>query len=117
MKCVLFVLLMLPPALWGQSEIAPGTILPVRLNSSVRSARDRPGELLSARIMQDVPLGNGSKIKSGAGGSPSPRICALSPACWKSTKRKFRKQAQIAEAMSLTGTRYKSAVRPTITEA
>lgn len=67
MKClILAAFLMLSSALFGQSSIPAGTILPVQLNSALKSEKIRPGQVVSARIMQDVPLPGGSKIKSGA---------------------------------------------------
>src|SRR6202022_477494 len=45
------------------AAIPPGTILPVRLNSSLSSAESKPGQIISARIMQDVPLATGGKIR------------------------------------------------------
>ena len=50
----------------GAAVIPAGTILPVRLNSSVSSWRTRPGQIITARIMQDVPLANGGKIREGS---------------------------------------------------
>lgn len=46
--------------------IPAGTILPVRLNSTLSSAKCKPGEIISARVMQDVPLPNGGTIRAGA---------------------------------------------------
>src|SRR5258708_12153956 len=46
--------------------IPPGTILPVRLNSSLSSTETKPGQIISARIMQDVPLATGGKIREGS---------------------------------------------------
>ena len=48
------------------AAIPPGTILPVRLNSSLSSAESKPGQIISARIMQDVPLVTGGKIREGS---------------------------------------------------
>jgi hypothetical protein len=50
----------------GAAVIPAGTILPVRLNSSLSSWRTRPGQIITARIMQDVPLANGGKIREGS---------------------------------------------------
>ncbi|HUI53053.1 MAG TPA: TrbI/VirB10 family protein [Terriglobales bacterium] len=47
-------------------SIPPGTILPARLNQSFSSKNTKPGQLLTARIMQDVPLPNGQKIPAGS---------------------------------------------------
>ena len=61
---VLISILLLAAALSAQEVIPSGTILPVELNSSVRS--NKPPEKISARIMQDVPLSNGTKIPAGS---------------------------------------------------
>jgi hypothetical protein len=49
----------------GGSAIPPGTILPVRLNSAISSAKSRPGQVITGRIMQDVPLSRGVRIRAG----------------------------------------------------
>jgi len=46
--------------------IPPGTILPVRLNSTLSSAKCRTGQVITGRIMQDVPLSPGVRIKEGS---------------------------------------------------
>jgi hypothetical protein len=46
--------------------IPAGTILPVRLNSTVSSAKSKPGQVITGRIMQDVPLSSGIRIKEGS---------------------------------------------------
>ena len=67
MKEFLFVtLIAFSTQLFGQDKIPVGTILPVQLNSSLRSDKARVGEQISARIMQDVPLPGGRKIHAGA---------------------------------------------------
>jgi len=67
MKQLLFVtLIALSTPLFCQDKIPAGTILPVQLNSSLRSDRARAGEQVSARVMQDVPLPEGRKIHAGA---------------------------------------------------
>jgi len=48
------------------ATIPPGTILPIRLNSSLSSSKIQPGQIITARIMQDVPLANGGKIREGS---------------------------------------------------
>jgi hypothetical protein len=45
--------------------IPPGTILPVRLNSAVSSVKSWPGQVITGRIMQDVPLSPGVRIPAG----------------------------------------------------
>jgi len=67
MKQLLFVtLIAFTVQLFAQDKIPVGTILPVQLNSSLRSDRARAGERISARVMQDVPLPRGRKIHAGA---------------------------------------------------
>ena len=46
--------------------IPAGTILPVRLNSTLSSAKSKPGQIITARIMQDIPLSSGTRIKEGS---------------------------------------------------
>ena len=46
--------------LFAQITIPPGTILPVALNSSLNSRNARVGHVITARVMQDVPLPHGS---------------------------------------------------------
>jgi hypothetical protein len=48
-----------------QIQIPAGTILPLRL-PSLSSQKNKKGDLIKARIMQDVPLPNGEKIRAGA---------------------------------------------------
>ena len=47
-------------------EIPAGTVLPVRLNHDLSSKTAHQGQVLSGRIMQDVPLPNNRKIPEGA---------------------------------------------------
>ena len=56
MKSLLASLLVLSAAGWGQNAIPAGTVLPARLNSTVDSRKAKPGQPITARIMQDVPL-------------------------------------------------------------
>src|SRR5258705_6376520 len=50
----------------GTAAIPPGTILPIRLNSSLSASKTQLGQIITARIMQDVPLANGGKIREGS---------------------------------------------------
>lgn len=43
-----------------------GTILSVRLNTSLSATKSKPRQVISGRIMQDVPLPNGLKIREGS---------------------------------------------------
>lgn len=47
-------------------EIPLGTVLPVRLNHGMSSKTAKPGQVVTGRIMQDVPLPNNEKIPEGA---------------------------------------------------
>lgn len=62
----LVVLLSAAVGALGQDAVPGGTILPVQLNSSLRSNGARAGQTISARIMQDVPLDGHWKIRAGA---------------------------------------------------
>jgi hypothetical protein len=46
--------------------IPPGTVLPVALSSTLDAKKDKPGQKIEGRLMQDVPLAPGEKIKAGA---------------------------------------------------
>jgi len=60
------VLAIFAPVLWAQTEIRAGTILPVALSSSLNSRKLKPGQVVKARVMQDVPLAPHRKIPEGA---------------------------------------------------
>ena len=55
-----------PPVVPAQDSIPPGTVLPIRLDNSLSSRKSKPGEALTGRIMQDVPLGPRLSIHRGA---------------------------------------------------
>jgi hypothetical protein len=46
--------------------IPSGTILPIRLNSTISFAKSKPGQVITGRIMQDVPLSSGATIRAGS---------------------------------------------------
>ncbi len=67
MKQIVWVgLIAFATQLSGQSSIPAGTILPVQLNSSINPQKVGPGQVITARVMQDVPLSPGTKIRAGA---------------------------------------------------
>jgi hypothetical protein len=67
MKRMLWIGLMLfSPHLFAQGAIPAGTILPIALNSSLNSRKVKAGQVITARVMQEVPLLSGSKIREGA---------------------------------------------------
>lgn len=58
-------------------SVPPGTILPVRLGS-LSSQKAKKGDMIKARIMQDIPLENGAKLR--AGSRVLGRVIDVSPA-------------------------------------
>jgi len=67
MKSITIVtLLFLAAASFAQNPIPSGTILPVKLSSSLNSKTSKAGEKLIGSLAQDVPLASGSKIHVGA---------------------------------------------------
>ena len=50
----------------GALTIPSGTILPVRLNSTISSTNCKPGQEITGRIMQDVPLPSGMTVRAGS---------------------------------------------------
>ena len=59
-------LLALATGSFGQNAIPDGTILPLQLNSSLNSKKSKPGQVVTARLMQDVPLPSGERIRAGS---------------------------------------------------
>ena len=47
-------------------QIPPDTILPIMATSTVDSTKAKPGDRLSGKLMQDVPLPSGQSIRTGA---------------------------------------------------
>lgn len=66
MKTFILSLLLFPAMAFAQNTIPAGTIFPVQLNSSLSSLKSKPGQTITARVMQDVPLSPGNKIHAGA---------------------------------------------------
>lgn len=50
----------------AQQTVPSGTILPVRLNSAINRKKSQPGKIVTARLMQDVQLGNGMRFRAGS---------------------------------------------------
>lgn len=59
------IVLLLSAGSFAQEAIPAGTILPVRLNSSLKASKLRPGQEVSARLNQDVPLPAKHRIRAG----------------------------------------------------
>ncbi len=67
MKRILWIVVVVCAApLFGQQTIPAGTVIPVALNSSLNSHKSKVGQTISARIMQDVPLAAGARIRAGS---------------------------------------------------
>ena len=66
MKRLALIVLLLSAGSFAQDAIPAGTILPVQLNTSLKAAKARPGQTVSARLMQDVPLPATRKIPAAA---------------------------------------------------
>jgi len=67
MKPILWItLIIFAGQLFAQNTIPAGTILPVSLNTSLNSRKLGSGQVITARVMQDVPLFSGSTIPAGA---------------------------------------------------
>lgn len=66
------------PAGHQTTDIPLGTILAIRLVSSMSSAKSKPGQRITAKIMQDVPLPSGKTIPKGS--KVIGKIVATSPA-------------------------------------
>lgn len=62
MRALIAMLMLVPCSLAVAQQIPPGTALPVMLNSTLDARRAKPGQPISGRIMQDVPLPDGAKI-------------------------------------------------------
>jgi len=58
-------LLLLNSLAFAQSQIPAGTILPVRLSTTINSRKAKAGEKLSAKLMQPVDLGSGEQLRPG----------------------------------------------------
>jgi hypothetical protein len=68
-KSVVFALtaaLLLSFAGAAAQEIPAGTVLPVMLNSTLDAGRNQPGWMITGKIMQAVPLPDGSAIPKGS---------------------------------------------------
>jgi len=60
------VVAILISALGFAQDIPVGTVLPVMMSTSLDSGRSKPGDKLTGRLMQDVALGPGERIRAGA---------------------------------------------------
>ena len=63
---VVAVLSLLFAAFSSSQEIPAGTVLPVMMSTTMDSGKSKPGDRISGRLMQDVVLPSGVRLKSGA---------------------------------------------------
>jgi hypothetical protein len=74
----LFSVFALSTVLTAQTYIPAGTIIPARLSSALDAKKCKPGDTVTAKVAQDVPLDNGAKIKAGT--RITGEILAVTPA-------------------------------------
>jgi hypothetical protein len=88
MKRTLWIsLIMLSAQLFAQNTIPAGTILPLSLNSPLNSRKLKAGQVITARVMQDVPLSAGSTLHAGA--KVMGHVTNVNPAMGKSGAQVF----------------------------
>ncbi len=89
MKAILLAIVVaLSTGLLAQNAIPSGTMLPVSLSSSLNSEKSKPGQAITARIMQNVPLAAGSTIHAGT--RVMGHVVSVTPASGGSAKVSFR---------------------------
>lgn len=67
MRTVIGALALLLAAMCSHAQQIPsGTLLPTMLDNTLDSNKTKPGEEISAKLMQDVPLADGTKLKRDA---------------------------------------------------
>lgn len=66
-KSIAIVLgLLVAASAYAQNPLPAGTILPASLSTSIDTQKAKPGQRVIARIMQDVPLPDGTSIPAGS---------------------------------------------------
>jgi hypothetical protein len=65
-RITIAIFLLFAATSFAQGGIPGGTILPVKLNSSLNSKKSKAGQEITGRLAQDVPLASGLKIHAGA---------------------------------------------------
>lgn len=51
---------------FAQISIPPGTVIPVALHGSLSTTKSKAGQMVKARVMQEIPLSDGRKVHAGA---------------------------------------------------
>jgi len=63
---LLFVGMAFAATMTAQTKIPVGTVIPVELESVMNAGKVHPGQAITAKVAQDVPLDNAMKIKAGS---------------------------------------------------
>ena len=66
LQSIIAVMILLVAAVAFGQQIPAGTVLPVMSNTTVEAGKSKPGDKVSARLMQDVGLPSGDRIRRGA---------------------------------------------------
>ncbi|HUO33681.1 MAG TPA: hypothetical protein VMU43_01700 [Candidatus Acidoferrum sp.] len=64
-KILILFVLCLPIRVRAQEVVPVGTVLPVQLNSTI-SLKSMPGQVISARVMQNIPRLTGVRVRAGS---------------------------------------------------
>ena len=66
LRTILAALLLLLAGGAFAQDLLPGTVVPVMLSSTLKADKDSAGQKIEGRVMQDVPLGEGTRINRGS---------------------------------------------------
>lgn len=84
-RTLLFALALVFPAAIAAQTIPNGTVLPVMLNSTLDARHSQPGQKITGRIKQDVPLPDGTNIARNS--TIAGQIVSVTPASANSPSR------------------------------
>lgn len=65
-QTILTAALLLIPGIVAAQEIPAGTVIPVMMTSTIDSAKAKPGQVFSGKVMDEVPLASGESIPQGS---------------------------------------------------
>src|SRR5580704_5367413 len=85
MKFGTLALALLLTTLSSAQDIPAGTVLPVMLNSTLDARHSQPGQKITGRIKQDVPLPDGTSIPRNS--TLAGQIVSVTPASGKAPSR------------------------------
>jgi hypothetical protein len=72
------IVLLFAAAICHATVVPDSTVLPARLDTDISSRKTKPGQVITARVMQDVPLPGDAKIP--AGSKLAGEVTAVQPA-------------------------------------